>query len=36
VIKKLGFIHKLAHDAGRVQWTVPGPAEPVPINTPAS
>lgn len=35
VIEKLGFIHQLIREAGRVQWTVPGP-EPIPINTPAS
>jgi hypothetical protein len=35
VIEKLGFIHQLIRDAGAVQWTVPGPNEPIPINTPA-
>lgn len=35
IIEKLGFIHRLVRKAGSVQWTVPGPAEPVPINTPA-
>ncbi len=35
VIEKLGFIHRLIHDAGAVQWTVPGLTEPIPINVPA-
>jgi hypothetical protein len=35
VIEKLGFIAKLVKEAGAVQWTVPGPDGPVPINTPA-
>ena len=35
VIEKLGFIHQLIRDAGAVQWTVPGPTEPILINTPA-
>jgi hypothetical protein len=35
VIEKLSFIHRLVRDAGAVQWTVPGPVEPIPINTPA-
>jgi hypothetical protein len=35
VIEKLGFIQSLVREAGAVQWTVPGPAEPLPINTPA-
>lgn len=36
VIEKLGFVHKLAREAGAVQWTVPGAdGRPVPINTPA-
>ncbi|HWA18633.1 MAG TPA: putative zinc-binding metallopeptidase [Devosia sp.] len=35
VIEKLGFIHKVVHDAGAVQWTVPGPNGPIAINTPA-
>ena len=36
VIEKLGFIHQLIRNAGAVQWTVPGPARPIPINEPAS
>jgi hypothetical protein len=36
VIEKLGFIQKLAREAGSVQWSVPGPnGTQVPINTPA-
>lgn len=35
VIEKLGFIHRLVRKAGAVQWTVPGPAAPIPINIPA-
>ena len=34
VIGKLGFIQRLVHDAGRTQWTVPGPSGPSPINRP--
>ncbi|MEO6394866.1 MAG: putative zinc-binding metallopeptidase [Devosia sp.] len=34
VIAKLGLIQQLVRDAGRVQWTVPGPEGPVAINTP--
>jgi hypothetical protein len=36
VLEKLGFVHAVVHEAGRVQWTVPGPAGPEPINTPAA
>ena len=36
VIEKLGFIHRLIQHAGAAQWTVPGPSEPIPINTPAA
>lgn len=35
VIAKLGFIARLVHAAGAVQWTVPSPAGPLPINIPA-
>jgi hypothetical protein len=35
VIRKLGFVASLVKEAGSVQWTVPGPAGPIPINTPA-
>ena len=35
VIDKLAFIQKVVRDSGRVQWTVPGPSGPLPINTPA-
>jgi hypothetical protein len=35
VIAKLGFIQSVVREAGRAQWTVPGPAGPEPINTPA-
>lgn len=35
VIAKLGFIARLVEEAGAVQWTVPGPAGPIPINVPA-
>lgn len=34
VIAKLGFIARLVHEAGAVQWTVPSPAGPIPINVP--
>ena len=34
VIDKLGFIQRLVHAAGQVQWTVPGPDGPEPINRP--
>ncbi len=34
VIGKLAFIQRLVHDAGRTQWTVPGPSGPSPINRP--
>ncbi len=34
VVEKLGFIESVVRDAGHVQWTVPGPAGPIPINTP--
>ncbi|HEV2518362.1 MAG TPA: putative zinc-binding peptidase [Devosia sp.] len=34
VIAKLGFVARLVGDAGAVQWTVPSPAGPVPINVP--
>ncbi len=36
VIEKLGFVHRLIRRAGSVQWTVPGPSAPIPINTPAN
>jgi hypothetical protein len=36
VVAKLGFIQAIVRAAGAVQWTVPGPAGAVPINTPAS
>lgn len=36
VIEKLGFIHRLVREAGAVQWTVPGPEAPIPINQPAA
>ncbi len=35
VIEKLGFVARLVHAAGAVQWTVPGADGPVPINAPA-
>jgi hypothetical protein len=35
IIDKLAFIQDIVRHAGSVQWTVPGPARPVPINTPA-
>jgi hypothetical protein len=35
VVGKLGFIQKIVHEAGEVQWTVPGPNGPIPINAPA-
>lgn len=34
VAEKLGFIQRIVIAAGRIQWTVPGPAGPVPINRP--
>ena len=34
VIGKLAFIQALVHEAGQVQWTVPGPNGPEPINRP--
>lgn len=34
VIEKLGFIARTIRQAGTVQWTVPGPTGPIPINTP--
>ena len=36
VIEKLGFVERIVKEAGSVQWTVPGPEGPIPINTPAS
>ncbi len=36
VIEKLGFIARTLHAAGQVQWSVPGPEGPIPINRPAS
>ena len=36
VIEKLAFIARVIHEAGAVQWTVPGPKGPIPINTPAA
>ena len=36
VIEKLGFIARIVREAGAVQWTVPGPTGPIPINTPAA
>jgi hypothetical protein len=35
VIEKLGFVAAIVKQAGSVQWTVPGPNGPIPINTPA-
>jgi hypothetical protein len=35
VIEKLGFVARIVKEAGSVQWTVPGPDGPIPINTPA-
>lgn len=34
VIAKLSFIMKIVQEAGAVQWTVPGPDGPIPINRP--
>ncbi|MDB5540261.1 MAG: hypothetical protein JWQ89_1988 [Devosia sp.] len=34
VVEKLGFIALIVHEAGAAQWTVPGPAGPIPINLP--
>ncbi len=34
IVAKLGFIAELVQAAGAVQWTVPGPDGPVPINRP--
>jgi len=34
VIAKLGFIARLVQEAGAVQWTVPSPSGPIPINVP--
>ena len=34
VVAKLGFIQKTVLAAGAVQWTVPGPRGPIPINRP--
>jgi len=34
IVGKLGFIRNVAREAGAVQWTVPGPAGPIPINSP--
>jgi hypothetical protein len=36
VVEKLRFIARLIREAGAVQWTVPGPAGPIPINVPAA
>ena len=36
VVKKLAFIARIVREAGAVQWTVPGPAGPIPINAPAA
>ncbi len=36
VIEKLDFIARIIREAGAVQWTVPGPEGPIPINTPAA
>lgn len=36
VIEKLAFIARIVRAAGTVQWTVPGPKGPVPINAPAA
>ena len=33
VIAKLDFIRRVIREAGAAQWTVPGPAGAVPINT---
>lgn len=35
VVAKLGFVARLVQEAGAVQWTVPSPAGPIPINVPA-
>lgn len=35
VLAKLGFIARIIHEAGATQWTVLGPAGPIPINLPA-
>lgn len=34
VIEKLGFVLRLVREAGASQWTVAGPAGPIPINVP--
>ena len=36
VIEKLAFIARTIRAAGTVQWTVPGPKGPVPINAPTA
>jgi len=36
VIEKLAFIARVIREAGAVQWTVPGPKGPIPINSPQS
>jgi hypothetical protein len=35
VLAKLAFIQSVVRGAGAVQWTVPGPNGPIPINAPA-
>ncbi len=35
IVDKLGFIQRVLRQAGQVQWTVPGPDAPIPINAPA-
>ncbi|WP_417308397.1 zinc-binding metallopeptidase family protein [Devosia sp.] len=34
IIEKLDFIARLIHDAGAMQWTVPGPDGPIAISSP--
>ena len=34
VVAKLGFIQRIVREAGRTQWTVPGPDGPEPVNRP--
>jgi hypothetical protein len=34
VLGKLGFIQQVVREAGQAQWTVPGPAGPIQINSP--
>ena len=32
ILDKLRFVQKVVREAGAVQWTVPGPDGPIPIN----